>query len=246
MDVATDVVEIGVIIALLAMGLVIMETTLAAVLTAVEVGLMLRSPSLTPMLKSVADEPTNGPEVGRILTPAATLRLDADNEALTQIASLQPNGNDVVTVSGMPVVAVVAAVLITVVVGLPRPPPLNPMLKVVMDEPSNGLEVVRVSGPAATPRLDADNEALTQVASWQPNENDVATIFGVSVITTVATVSKIVEVGAETLPRPPPLNPMLEVVIDEPSNRPEVGRASTPAATLRLDADNEALTQTAS
>lgn len=70
-----------------------------------------------------------------------------------------------VTVSGTPVVAVVAAVLTTVAVGLPRPPTLPTLLKAVTDELSNGLEVGRALVRTVTLRLDADNEALTQVAS---------------------------------------------------------------------------------
>lgn len=135
-----DKVAVAVIVVTLSMGLVIVEATLAAVLTAVEVGLMPRSPPLTSMPEAVADEPTNGSEVGRASVAAATLRLDADNEALTQKASLQPNENDMVTVFVILVVAVFAVVSTAVEVEpLPRPPRLTPMLKAVEDESSRGV-----------------------------------------------------------------------------------------------------------
>ena len=126
----------------------------------------LRPPPLTPMLKAVADESSNGPEVGMVSAPTATLRLNADKEALTQTASRQPNEREAAAVSGVAVVAVFAAVPIGVVVGpRPRPPPLTPMLKAVADGSSNGPEVGRASAPTVALRPNADREALTQMAS---------------------------------------------------------------------------------
>ena len=202
----------------------------ATILIAVEVGLRPRPGPLTPTLTAVTG-------VGRTSAPTTRLRLDAANEALTQTASLQPNGRDVVAVFEVPVVAAFAAVLTAVVVGLPpKITPLTPMLKAVAEESSSEPEVGRASAPTARLRLDAAKEALTQAASWHPNEEDIAAA--------VAAVLTVVVVGL--LPKTTPLTPMLKAVVDESSNVPEVGRASAPTTRLRLDAASEALTQMAS
>ena len=164
MDVGFEVAaSADVIPGLLVTGLLIAE----------EAAVGLDPPFSTSMLRFATVELSNWSEVGRTLALKDAATLIADNEASTQILSLQPYGRADEAIEEE-VIAVATGLLVMVLLNVEEAAvglePLLPtsMLMFAIVELSNGVEVGRILALRDAAALIADKEASTQNTSRQP------------------------------------------------------------------------------